>query len=203
MYICEVYVLVSKLSLLQFQNWMPIFAQFWNCNVFAPKLWLCLFSSPSHNSGTICEWQFGDAKSSPVKNGMFLAPNVTSPIPPGDDWWRFGDNLRVTIWGPKIVTSDNFGTYCIIQNYHQCQSVTSDYLGFLVSDPVSKLGVQFRNWALSFETGTEESILFWNWVPQIGTVMIWGQKCSSFKTGQKSASSFETGTVMIWVLTYI
>ena len=33
--------------------------------------------------------------------------------------------------------------------------------------------------------------------------MIWEQKHSSLETGQKNASSFETGLVTMWVLTYI
>jgi hypothetical protein len=66
-----------------------------------------------------------------------------------------------------------------------------------------RLQFPFQNWASSFETGTDERVPFRNWASQIGTVMIWKQKRSSFETGQKSASSFETGTVTVWAPTYI
>jgi hypothetical protein len=85
----------------------------------------------------------------------------------------------------QIITSDDLGTYCIIPNRHQWQYGTSDDLGFQVSVPVSKLDIQF-----------------WNWTSQIGTVTIWDQKRSSFETRWKIGSSFKTGSVTIWVLTY-
>jgi hypothetical protein len=106
-----VYVLVPKSSLFQFQNWMPIFTQFWNWNVLSPNHYHAYLRHTVSKWDTLlcscfeteCHWMPSFETGSDTWNPK-------SSLVPFWHWWWFGimqyvlKLSLVTICEPQIMT---------------------------------------------------------------------------------------------------